>query len=300
MHEVAPGIHVIDTLLGGRPGVTAAYLVTGERPALVDTGPRTSAPAVRAALAEAGLGPSDLAWIVPTHVHLDHCGATGILAAAFPEATVVVHRRGARHLSEPGRLLAGSAAVYGRRWSIYGGLDPTPAHRIAAVEDGHRIDVGPGRALEVVETPGHARHHTCLLDLEAGAVFAGDAVGVELPGAHLYPAVPPPDLDLAAGLRSLERLARLEPTRLLLGHYGPASDPAAVIDTARTQWRLLGEAGRAAAGPDRVGAEIARRLPLEASVADPDAVATWRWLGWAEANVDGVAGWAAREDGGDL
>ncbi len=300
MHEVAPGIHLIDTLLGGRPGVTAAYLVTGERPALVDTGPRTSAPAVRAALAQAGLGPADLAWIVPTHVHLDHCGATGILAAAFPEATVVVHRRGARHLSEPGRLLAGSAAVYGRRWSIYGGLDPTPAARIAAVEDGHRIDVGPGRALEVIETPGHARHHTCLLDPAVGAVIAGDAVGVEFPGSHLYPAVPPPDIDLAAGVRSLDRLAGLAPEHLLLGHFGPAPDPAASIDTARRQWRLLAEAGRAASGPADVGAQIERRLPLEATVGDPEALAVWRWLGWAEANVDGVAGWAAREDGGEL
>ncbi len=146
MHEVAPGIHLIDTLLGGRPGVMSAYLVTGDRPALVDPGARTCAPVVREALAAAGLGPSDLAWIVPTHVHLDHCGATGILAAAFPDATVVVGRRGARHLAEPGRLLAGSAPVYGSRWSIYGGLDPTPPERIQAAEHGHRIEVGPGRS----------------------------------------------------------------------------------------------------------------------------------------------------------
>lgn len=300
MHEVAPGIHVIDTLHGGRPGVTAAYLVLGERPALVDTGPRTSAPAVREALAAAGLGPSDLAWIVPTHVHLDHCGATGILASAFPDATVVVHRRGARHLAEPGRLLAGAAAVYGHRWSIYGGLDPTPAARIAAVEHGHRIDVGPGRALEVIETLGHARHHTCVVNHATGAVIAGDAVGVELPGAGLYPALPPPDIDLAAGLHSLDLLARIAPEHLLLGHFGPAADPAATIETARGQWRLMGEAGRAAAGPEETGAEIERRLPLASTVGDADAVATWRWLGWAEANADGVAGWAERAGGDDL
>jgi glyoxylase-like metal-dependent hydrolase (beta-lactamase superfamily II) len=297
VHEVAPGIHLIDTLLGGRPGVSAAYLVTGERPALVDTGARTSAPVVREALAAAGLGPSDLAWIVPTHVHLDHCGATGILAAAFPRATVVVHRRGARHLSEPGRLLAGSAAVYGRRWSIYGGLDPTPAARIAPVEGGHRIDVGPGRALEMLETPGHARHHTCLVDLAEGAVIAGDAVGVQFPGAGIYPALPPPDVDLAAGLRSLDLIARLRPSRLLLGHFGPVPDAAAAIDVARAQWRLMGEAGRAAASPGEVGDEIARRLPLEGTVADDDAVAIWRWLGWVEANADGIAGWAVRDGG---
>lgn len=300
MHQAAPGIQLIDTLLGGRPGVTAAYLVTGERPALVDTGPRTSAPVVREALAAAGLGPADLAWIVPTHVHLDHCGATGILAAAFPEATVVVHRRGARHLVEPGRLLAGSAAVYGRRWSIYGGLDPTPADRILAVEGGHRIPLGAGRALEVVETPGHARHHTCLVDHDAGAVIAGDAVGVEFPGGGLYPALPPADVDIAGGLRSLDLLAGLAPEHLLMGHFGAVADPAAALDAAHAQWRLMGEAGRAAQGPGDVAAEIERRLPLPATVGDPNAVAIWEWLGWGEANALGVAGWAERVARGDL
>ena len=300
MHEAAPGIQLIDTLLGGRPGVTAAYLVTGDRPALVDTGPRTSAPVVREALAAAGLGPADLAWIVPTHVHLDHCGATGILAAAFPRATVVVHRRGARHLVEPGRLLAGSAAVYGSRWSIYGGLDPTPADRVLAVEGGHRIPVGSGHELEMIETPGHARHHTCLVDHAAGAVMAGDAVGVEFPGGGLYPALPPPDVDIAAGLRSLDALAALAPRYLLQGHFGAAADPAAALDGAREQWRLMGEAGRAAEGPDDVAAQIARRLPLAATVGDPAALAVWEWLGWAEANAVGVAGWAERVARGDL
>ena len=275
----------------------AAYLVTGERPALVDPGARTTAPVVRAALAALGMGPSDLAWIVPTHVHLDHCGSTGILAGAFPDATVVVHRRGARHLSEPGRLLAGSAAVYGRRWSLYGGLDPTPAARIRAVEDGHRIDLGGGRELEVIETPGHARHHTCVVDQAGGTVIAGDAAGVAFPGGGLYPALPPPDVDLAAGIRSLDRLAAIAPERLLLAHFGPADDPAATIDLARRQFRLMGEAGRAAAGPEAVADEIDRRLPLEATVGDPAAAALWRRLGWDEANVPGIAGWVAAHGG---
>ena len=101
MEEIAPGVRMIDTLLAGWTGVTAAYLVTGDDPALVDTGARTSAQAVRDALAAAGIGRDDLRWIVLTHVHLDHCGATGILAHAYPRARVVVHVRGARHLAEP-------------------------------------------------------------------------------------------------------------------------------------------------------------------------------------------------------
>ncbi len=299
MHEVAPGIRIIDTLLGGVPGVVAAYLVEGERPALVDTGARTSAPAVREALAALGIGPDDLAWIVPTHVHLDHCGATGILASAFPLATVVTHRRGARHLVQPGRLLAGSAAVYGTRWSLYGGLDRTPAERVTAADDGHRIDVGGGRTLTIIETPGHARHHTCVVDSATGAVMAGDAVGVRFDGAGLYPALPPPDIDIAAGLASIDRIGALAPPHLLLTHFGPEEDPAGAIDSARRGWALMGEAGRAAAGrPESLADEIDARVPLDETVGDPAAVALWRRLGWADDNVVGLAGWAA-EHGGD-
>jgi glyoxylase-like metal-dependent hydrolase (beta-lactamase superfamily II) len=294
VHEAAPGIHVIDTLLAGREGITAAYLVTGPQPALVDPGARTSAPSVRAALARAGLGAGDLAWVVLTHVHLDHCGATGILAHAFPSARVVVHRRGARHIADPARLVAASAAVYGARWSLYGGLDRTPGERVVAAEDGHRVPVGPGRDLVMLETLGHARHHMSVLDASSGTVLAGDAVGVRFPNGGLYPALPPPDIDIEAGDRSLARLDALRPERLCLGHFGPVPDPEAEIALARTQLALSAEAARAAGEGAALAAEIARRLPLEQAVADPAALERWRLLGWAEANVEGLAAWAAR------
>jgi len=295
VEEVAPGIGMFDTLLGGREGVTAAFLVDGPSPALVETGARTSAQAVRDALAAAGLGPDDLAWIVLTHVHLDHCGGTGILAGAFPRATVVVHRRGARHLAEPGRLVAGSAEAYGARWSLYGGLDPTPADRILAAEDGHRVPVGPGRPLALLETPGHARHHMVVVDEATGTVLAGDALGVRFREGGLYPALPPPEIDLAAADRSLGRIAALSPLRLCVGHFGPVPDPLAGVALAREQNARLGEAATAA-GPDPadLAAEIARRLPIEEAVRDPQALARWRRLGWADATIPGLAGWAAR------
>jgi glyoxylase-like metal-dependent hydrolase (beta-lactamase superfamily II) len=295
VQEIAPGIAMIDTLLGGRDGITASFLVDGERPALVETGARTSAPALRRALAAAGLGADDLAWIVLTHVHLDHCGGTGILAAAFPRATVVVHRRGARHLAEPQRLVAASAAVYGPRWSLYGGLDRTAAERIVAAEDGHRVSVGAGRELVMLETPGHARHHMSVLDEASGTVLAGDAVGVRFADGGLYPALPPPEIDLDAGARSIDRLAGLSPRRLCLGHFGPVRDPVADLALAREQLaRAAAAATRAGADPQALRQELARELPLDATVADPQALERWERLGWAEANVDGLAGWLAR------
>lgn len=285
----------IDTRLGGWEGVMAAHLVAGPAPALIDPGARTCAPVVRAALAALGLGPRDLRWIVLTHVHLDHCGATGILARAFPEATVVVHRRGARHLVDPLRLVAGTAAVHGARWSLYGGLDRTPVDRIAAVGDGHRVDLGDG-ALLMVETPGHARHHMSVLDERTGTLFAGDAAGVRLAGAGLYPALPPPDIDPAAGDASLERLERLAPARMHLAHCGPVEDAAGDLALAREQLAVVAAAGRAAGpGPGLEGA-IERALPLAATVGDGAAVALWRALGWAESSVAGVRGWLEPPD----
>ena len=297
MQEVAPDIAMIDTLLGGVPGVTAAYLATGPRPALIDPGARTSAPAVRAALAAAGLGADDLHWIVLTHVHLDHCGATGILAAAFPRARVVVHRRGARHLSEPARLVAASAAVYRERWSLYGGLDRTPAERVLGVEDGHRVDLGGGRRLRMVEALGHARHHMSVLDESTGALIAGDALGVRLRGGGLHPALPPPDVDLDAADASLGRLARLDPSVLCLSHFGPAGDPAETIALAGRQLAAIRSAAEARDDEGGLAARIERALPLEATVGDPAALALWRRLGWAEANVEGVAAWIVSRAG---
>ncbi len=253
MQEIGGGIGMIDTLLGGIEGVTAAYLVPGERPALVETGARTSAPALRAGLARAGVGPDDLAWIVLTHIHLDHCGGTGIVAAAFPRATVVVHRRGARHLAEPGRLVAASAEVYGRRWALYGGLDRTPADRIVAAEDGHRVPVSPGRDLVLLETTGHARHHMAVHDEATGTVFAGDAAGARLGAGGLYPSLPPPDVRPRRGRSQPRPDRRAGPGAGLPGPFrprpGPAGDPRGRPGAARPRRRGRGRRGRRARGP---------------------------------------------------
>ena len=298
MQEIAPGIAMLDTLLAGWPGVTAAYVVRGDSAALVDTGSRTSAPAVRAALADAGIGADDLRWIVLTHVHLDHCGATGILAHAFPRARVVVHRRGARHLAEPERLVAGTVAVHRENWSLYGGLDRTAEDRIDAVEDGHVVDLGGGRHLRMIATPGHARHHMAVLDESTGTVFAGDAAGLRFPGAGPYPALPPPDVDPVAGDRSLAALAALRPPLFCPAHFGPVDDAAEAIAQARRQLAVAAEVAMAAPDRDALAAALERRLPMAESLGDPGAARLLDRLGWAPQTVDGLAAWAqaAREE----
>ncbi len=224
--EIAPGIRQLDTLLGGMEQLTAGFLIDGPMPALVETGSQSSVPAVHAALDALGLGPLDLRWIIVTHIHLDHAGGVGELARDFPNATVVVHERGARHLVDPSRLVDSASRVYGPLLdSLYGRMTAVPEDRLIAADDGYQVDVGNGRTLVLVDSPGHAKHHHAVLDEQTGTLLVGDAVGVLLPDLGvLRPATPPPDFDLDLAVQSLQRFAELRPTRMVLTHYGPVAD----------------------------------------------------------------------------
>ena len=282
MEEIAPGVRMIDTLLAGWTGVTAAYLVTGEDPALVDTGARTSAQAVRDALAAAGIGRDDLRWIVLTHVHLDHCGATGILAHASrgpgssstsaapatspsPAAWSPARRRST---GSAGRSTAAST----RR----------PADRIDAADDGHAVELGGGRRLRMVATPGHARHHMAVHDEASGAVIAGDALGLRFRGAGPYPALPPPEIDpTPPAWPAWTRVAGAAAHGALPGALRPGPGPGEAIADARRRLALAAEAARAAPDPGALAAGLERAIPMAASLGDPGAVALLERLGWA-------------------
>src|SRR6266511_5569642 len=175
--EAGARLSAIDTRMTGRFRMTSAYLVHAREPALVETGPTTSAEAVTAGLAALGMGPEDLAHIVVTHIHLDHAGGVGRLAQRFTRATIWVHQRGAPHLAEPEKLVASATRVYGRErlQRLFGPVDPAPSDRIRAVNEGDTIRLGT-RSLEVLYTPGHASHHVSLVDSLSGALFTGDAL----------------------------------------------------------------------------------------------------------------------------
>ena len=257
--EVAPGVLEIDTLLGGWERVTAGYVISGPTPALVETGSQTSVPSLLAALHELGIAPGDLASIVVTHIHLDHAGGVGDVAAAFPAATVYVHEKGARHLVDPSRLVASAAMVYGDLLdTLYGRLTPTDAARVKVLGDGEVVDVGGGRTLTAIDSPGHAKHHLAVHDSDSGILFAGDAVGVRLPDAGiLRPATPPPDFDLDLALASLQRFAARRPTGVALAHYGLVPDPLDSLDEAESVLRHWAEVAEAAW---RQGDDIATAL----------------------------------------
>jgi glyoxylase-like metal-dependent hydrolase (beta-lactamase superfamily II) len=245
--EIAPGVLQIDTLLGGWEQVTAGYLIDGPAPLLVETGSQSSVPALLDALASLSVGSGELASVVVTHIHLDHAGGVGDVAAAFPSATVYVHPLGARHLADPSRLIDSAGRVYGDLLDgLYGRLSPTPTERIRALDDGEAIDLGGGRRVTAVHSPGHAKHHLALHDGGSDLLFVGDAVGVRLPELGvLRPATPPPDFDLELALTSLRRFVDRSPAALALAHYGvvpgsPADVAAEAADELR-QWADVAE-----------------------------------------------------------
>jgi glyoxylase-like metal-dependent hydrolase (beta-lactamase superfamily II) len=283
---LAPGVFQLDLRFQGVPGAIAAYLIAdGDALALVETGPGSTLPTLRAAIAEAGFAPAALTHVVVTHIHLDHAGAAGALLREAPRARLYVHPLGAAHLVDPSRLIASATRIYGDAMdTLWGAFEPVPADRVTTLADGDVIALSRDRRLVAWHTPGHAVHHVALHDPALDDVYTGDVGGVRLGGApHVRPPTPPPDIDLDAWRASIARLRALAPRRLLLTHFGAADDPAWHLDdlTARLyQWAGWLEARLAAPDADtaaivadleaRGAREIVRTLPDMA----PDAVAT--------------------------
>ena len=291
----------IDTRMAGYDGITAGYLIRSERPCLVETGTAPSAPVVRDALTQLGIGADDLATVVVTHIHLDHAGGAGDIAAMFPAAQIVVHQRGARHLADPSRLMAGARQVYGDALDgLFGVLAPVPADRIVALDDTGTIDLGGGRHLDSHYSPGHAKHHVGLIDSDSGDLYTGDAAGVYIPEtADVRPATPPPDFDLETALGSLRKFAALEPTRLLFSHYGPVSEVAETLDRSAEELQVWVEQTRQAhaAGLDLDHAVAMLRDRTNARYAalrpggDPGLVTRFERISSTALNVAGIMHW---------
>jgi glyoxylase-like metal-dependent hydrolase (beta-lactamase superfamily II) len=294
----------IDTAMAGYPGITAAYLIRSDRPCLVETGTAPSAVVVRDAVASLGVGPGDLASVVVTHIHLDHAGGAGDIAAMFPSASIVVHHRGARHLADPSRLMASARQVYGSSLDrLFGALSPVPSARLVALDDTDSfVDLGGGRRLSAWYSPGHARHHVGLLDSVSGDLYVGDAAGIYIPATgDVRPATPPPDFDLPVALRSLSLFGSLGPSRLLFSHYGPVTSVAATLERSAEELRVWVAETRAAhvlgLDLDHTVAMVVERTKSRYVAPDPETAAKFDSIGGAESNVTGIMYWLDKLSG---
>lgn len=214
-----------------RPGLAAIHLIVeGNKAALVDAGTSSSVPAVLQALEAENLDPADVDYLFLTHIHLDHAGGAGEFMRQLPNAKLVVHPRGARHMADPARLVASAKTVYGEAEfnRMYGTISPVDAARIIEAPDGFTLDFN-GRPLLFLDTPGHARHHYCIFDRENRLFFTGDAFGLsyrefDVDGMEfVFPTTTPVQFDPVAAHASLERIMGYEPAYAFLTHYGRIS-----------------------------------------------------------------------------
>jgi glyoxylase-like metal-dependent hydrolase (beta-lactamase superfamily II) len=305
----ADGITAVDTEYV-RPQMDASHVVVaGDRAAIVDTGPNTAVPLILAALAELQVEPGAVQWLFLTHVHLDHAGGAGALMRALPNATCVVHPRGAPHMIDPGKLIKGTRAVYGDELysKLYGEILPIDPQRVLIAQDGQRFDL-PGREFEAVHTPGHALHHQAIVDRGTDCIFTGDTFGVSYRefdtarGPWIMPTTTPTQFDPAQLKASIIRLMQFRPRRLYLTHYSEVGDCPRLANDMYDAVDAFARIGRAA-GPHDVARirfelralahESLREHGCSMSPAAIDAILGKDF----DLNANGIVAWLQREAG---
>ena len=141
-------------------------------------------------------------------------------------ASLIVHPRGARHMIDPSKLIAGAMAVYGEEKfkEYYGEIIPVDANRVIEAEDNFILDFD-GRELRFIDTPGHARHHFCIWDKLTKSMFTGDTFGISYRDldyqdkVYIFPSTSPVQFDPEALIKSINRIMEFEPERVCLTHF---------------------------------------------------------------------------------
>lgn len=250
------GITAIDIGLY-RPGLAACYLLRqGDRLAFIDTGTQHTVPHLLAMLRARGLGPEQVDYVIPTHVHLDHAGGAGELMRCCPNARLVVHPRGAPHLIDPARLIAGASAVYGEDEFArdYGTLVPVAEERVLPAPDGFELELN-GRTLVFLDTPGHANHHFCVFDPLSQGLFSGDTCGISYREfgcggrPFLFAPTTPVAFDPDSWQQSLDRIEQYRAKAFYLTHFGRLVRTPDLIAQLRASIRRCAEIALAEQAP---------------------------------------------------
>lgn len=308
VESIGDGIHVIDTGFH-RPRFDASYLIVeGGRAAFIDTGTNFAIPRLLQTLGDLGLGADAVDFVIPTHVHLDHAGGVGRLMQSLPNARVLVHPRGVRHMIDPSALYQGALAVYGQEEMdrSYGTLVPIDADRVQGTHDGLVVELG-GRPLRFADTPGHARHHHCIWDERTRGWFTGDTFGLSYrefdtaSGPWILPTSTPVQFEPDVLRASILRLLAEQPACMYLTHYGRVEQVAALAAMLLEQLDALVALARDhALAPQRHQALVQAQRELFAErlrrhgVSDPESGLDLLALD-VELNAQGLAVWLDRE-----
>jgi glyoxylase-like metal-dependent hydrolase (beta-lactamase superfamily II) len=294
----ADGVHYVDTGMYDTAEYGSVYLIDAERPVLIDSGIGTHYERILAAMETVGIDPADLAYVLPTHVHLDHAGGAGYLLEECPDATVLCHEFGVPHLIDPERLIAGTKAAVEDQWQYYADPRPVPESRIEGLAGGDVVDLGD-RTLEVHHAPGHAPHQVLFHDAATDLLFTGDAAGIYVPSRdEIVQTSPPSNFDLDECLADVRTIEGLSPARLCFGHFGDrAYEPELMEGYKRTlvEWvEAIRQKRSELDGDEAVLRHFAEHAPMRGPWGEEKAQAETRL------NVRGVLGYLDhREDEGN-
>ncbi|WOJ96274.1 MBL fold metallo-hydrolase [Congregibacter brevis] len=299
-------IYCIDALYTG-PDIACCYLlVDGDECALIETGTALSVDNILATLRTLSIPKEQLRYIVPTHVHLDHAGGAGALMQQLPQATLLIHPKGARHIIDPTRLIASAQLVYGKELfvQLHGEVVPVDAHRVQTIEDGETLMVGQ-RRLRVKHTRGHADHHFCLFDEQSKGWFSGDMFGVSYArqrfakSAYVMPATTPTQFDPTLYQNSVQTLCESDPAVFYLTHFGALTFQKSQQECLLRQLEQYASLGSRFAGDipaletavlDVTRAELRHLLPASRIEVETSALTLD-----AKLNAQGIAWWSQQQ-----
>ncbi|MHA6253295.1 MBL fold metallo-hydrolase [Oceanobacillus sp. CAU 1775] len=253
------------------PSRTGIYVINEPELTLIEVGPSPSVKYIKKGLETIGFTMEEVKYIIVTHVHLDHAGGAGLLLQQCPNAKLIVHPRGARHLIDPSRLAAGARAIYGESFSdIYDPIIPVPEDRVITKGEGDTLEIGPDCVLEFWDTPGHAKHHFSVYDSKSNGIFTGDAVGIRYEhllrsGVELYlPSTSPNHFNPNDMHATIQRVFEKRVDRIYFGHYGMSENPEEALKQAM-KWLdiymdIAEEVVEAGGDYNEIASRIMRRL----------------------------------------
>ena len=272
--RVTERVYLLDSRPFGLPNVVGVYVVKGPKVTIVDCGYASSYGNVLAGLEEIGVSPSEVKYIIPTHVHLDHAGAAGHLLREMPNAEMIAQEKGVPHLVDPSRLIESATRIFGRAMvEMYGAPVPVDPGRITPVGEEAHLDLGGGLSATLLHTPGHAPHQVSAFLEGRKLLLTADAVGTVYPEAGiLIPTTPPPSFDPDSLVRSLSNLEQTDPTKLLVPHFGARDDVDGVIGQTKSkvrQWvKDVREMRNRKQTPDQIVEAVSTEVKREAGVTD--------------------------------
>ena len=241
IEEVAEQTYRIEVLLPEVDTIFTVYFIQGTKGVVIEPGPAATVPSIQEGMKR--LGMKELAYIIPTHIHIDHAGAIGSLARLFPHARVVLHPAGVKHAIDPTRLIESTKMAFGDDFeNYYGPILPVPESQVMVPEDEETIFIDD-RELQVIYAPGHAPHHMAIFDRKTKGLFCGEALGLPCTEAKSspLPAAAPPSFDIEVYLATMERLKKLHSRILFYSHDGTGINPEELISKAAANTKGFGD-----------------------------------------------------------